>query len=86
MSKIKSIRVAYAESQTANQKPENLNFSAPYNERTLIGRNPIGMYKKRGKWCIKQKSNVSTVDIQIKRSVFKVSSVKLNSSFLILSW
>ena len=49
MSKIKSIRVAYAESQTANQKPENLNFSAPYNKRTLIGRNPIGISKKRGK-------------------------------------
>ena len=31
--------MAYEESQTANQKPGNLKFCAPLNERTLIGQN-----------------------------------------------
>ena len=55
MSKIKPIRVAYAESKAANQKQENFKFWAPFNERTLIGRNPVGISKKKGKEWIKQK-------------------------------
>ena len=30
-------RVAYVESQTANEKPGNSNYCALFNERTLIG-------------------------------------------------
>ena len=37
VSKIQPIRVAYAESRTANQKPGNLKFCATF-EKTLIGR------------------------------------------------
>ena len=40
VSKIQPIRVAYAESQTANQKLGNLKFCSPISERTVIGRNP----------------------------------------------
>ena len=45
MNKIQLIREAYAESRSANQRPVNLKF----NERTLIGRNPVGIFKKRRK-------------------------------------
>ena len=49
VSKIQLIRVVYAESRTANQKPGNFIFSAPSNERALIGRNLVGISKKEGK-------------------------------------
>ena len=45
--------MAYAESRTANQKPENLKFSTLFN-KTLIGRNLVGISKKREKEQIKQ--------------------------------
>ena len=48
-------RVAYAEFQAANQKSGNLKFYTPFNKRTFIGRNPVGISKK-GKDRIKQKS------------------------------
>ena len=54
--------MAYAESQTANQKPGNLKYFAPFNERTLMWQNLVS--KKREKERIK----VSTLDIYIKRS------------------
>ena len=38
-----------AESRTANQKPGNLKCCAPFNERTLIGQNLVGISKKREK-------------------------------------
>ena len=44
----------FAEFQTANQKPGNLKFCATFNERTPIGRNPVGIFKKSSKERIKQ--------------------------------
>ena len=38
----------------------NLKLYATFKERTLIGRNPVRIYKKRGKEWIKKKSKVST--------------------------
>ena len=40
--------MAYAESRTANQKPGNLKFCAPFNEQTLIGLNLIWDIQKEG--------------------------------------
>ena len=51
----------YTESLSANQKPGNLKFSAPFNK-------------------MKQKSKVSTVNIQINRLVLKVFNFKVYSS------
>ena len=51
------------------KRREIYNVSAPFNERTVIGRNPVGISRKREKERIKQKSKVFTVDIQIKFSV-----------------
>ena len=41
------IKVAYAKHPTSNQKPGNYKFYAPFNKRTLIGRNPVWISKKR---------------------------------------
>ena len=62
------------------QKPVNFKLCTPFNERALIGRNPVGKSKKRGKERIKQKSKVFTVDIQIKQSVLRVSNSEVFSS------
>ena len=62
----------FSKSQAANQKPGNLEFCAPFNERILIGLNSVGISKKREKEWIRQKLKVSRVDIQILRSVFRV--------------
>ena len=62
--------VAYTEFRMTNEKPENLNFCAPFYEKILNGRNPVGFTKKKSeKERNKQKSKVSTVDIQIKLSI-----------------
>ena len=42
-----------------------LELCAPFHERILIGRNPVGILKKRGKVWTQQKSKVFTVDISI---------------------
>ena len=70
------LKLVSVENRTANQKTGNLKFWAHFNERTLAGRNPVVMLKKR----IKQTSKVSTVDIQIKRLVLRVSNSKVFSS------
>ena len=67
--KIQPIRLSYAESRTANRKPGNLKFCAPFNERIFIGRNPVDIQK--------EEQSVFTVDIQIKRSVLRVSNPKI---------
>ena len=41
--------ILYLESRAANQKPGNLIFFAPFNERTLIGRNLVGNFLNREK-------------------------------------
>ena len=64
--------MAYAEFRTTNQKSVNLKFCTPFNERTFIGRNPGKIPKMREKKRIKQKSKVSTVDIEVKRSGYTI--------------
>ena len=67
---IQPIRVAY-------RKPGNLKFYMPCNEKTsVVGWNRVAIFKKREK---EQKSKVSTDDIQIKRSVLKVSNSKFSA-------
>ena len=39
--------------KVAHQKPGNLKFCAPFNEKTVIGL--VGIFKNRGKERIKQK-------------------------------
>ena len=56
-----------------------------FNEKTLNGRNPVGVSKEREKERIRQKSKVSTVDIQIWVSIFlkcmvQVTLLKPNNS------
>ena len=41
--------VAYTEFRMTNEKPENLNFCAPFYEKILNGRDPVGFTKKRVK-------------------------------------
>ena len=53
--KFNQSRGVYVKSQTANKKPANHKFCAQFNGRTLIGRNPVEIFKKRGKEQIKQK-------------------------------
>ena len=48
----------------------------PFNKRTLIGQNLVGISKKRGKERTGQKSEVSAVNIKIKRSVLRVFNSK----------
>jgi len=55
--------VVYAESRTANQKPQIVKFCAPFNGITLLSWNPVGISKKREKSGL---AEVSTVNIQIK--------------------
>ena len=44
--KIQPIRVAYAESQTSNQKQTQIRFCAQFKQKTLSARNPLGKSKK----------------------------------------
>ena len=53
----------YSQSET-----EKLKFCAPFNDKTLISQNPVGQIKE-GEKLIKDKPKVSTMDIQITRSV-----------------
>ena len=52
--------MAFAEYRTANRKP--------FNERTLIGRNLVGMFKKREKDRIKKEIKSVHIGYQINRS------------------
>jgi len=45
----------YADAQTVNYNSGNLEFCAPFNERTLIGWNPVKKSKIMEKARIKQK-------------------------------
>jgi len=78
------IWVAYEESRTANQKPENLRFCAPFNKRTFIGRNPARIFNQRGEEFLKQKSNAQWILLKLSGSVLRVSNSELFSSGNIL--
>ena len=75
--------MAYAKSRTADQKPGNLKFCAPFNEITSIGLNVVGIIKMREKSRLSRKLKVSTLDIEIKRSELRVSNSKVPSSNII---
>jgi len=64
--------MAYAEYRTANRKP--------FNERTLIGRNLVGMFKKREKYRINQEIKSVHIGYQINRSGIKLFNPKNPSS------
>ncbi len=87
--KIKSIQkkcknkyiIKFIESETANQKPVNNKFYAPFNQTTRIGRTPVEISEKREESGISRNQKCRhRVDIQTKRSVIKVSNSKVFSS------
>ena len=77
MSKIEPIRMACAEFRIANQKPGNFKFCAPFNVRTLIGRNLVAISNRAFKRS--DEAEIKSVHSGIFRLILGIKGIKIQS-------